>query len=677
MDLRPPHSPDRRQRLEPGDLIFSGWRKGAVGGIKRFVADLSSGVQSTPYTHVAMYSGKRKLLEGAVEGGEFRVTEKPLPTFYNRIVRVGRPELPPGDRIRAVQRLRARVGWARPEADFYWDAAATTFKRHGNSRVGKNNAICSNLVAAAYGGKVGRGRSIAYVRPVDLLKDPQVSRVFAPRQAIELAKTADDTSLVRVRRRFAQISQVLREQGRVGKPVYARSKVASTIRQYLRRRDGKLVVVEQHERRNAPGIPDRDRFVPIPTGGGDWVLNLQRHYAKRAKEHVDLRLVAGEHAHSWALPTAKLPPPGGVALAVQQPTHEASYAGWSGEIPSGYGAGKVVSEHLGLVHVAESGPDKITFVQYEGKSAHEFSLIRTGEKAWLLVNHSTTPGKYVFPQDKPRYATTAFADGLADTPEDTVMQPKVDGALALLVAEPGKRPRVFGWRTPKKGGVIEYTHKIPGLYETRVPKGVRGVFRGEIFLHDGDSVLPAERTAGVLNSDIVNARSAQAGKEKLRLLLFDRVGTGKPYEDRLRDVELMSEALPGLLMKPQIARTRAEKKELLEKVRAGTHPLTREGVVLWRDTPTKAKVVEDVDVWVRDVFPGRGKHLGRAGGFSYSRTPDGPIVGRVGTGFTDAQRGKMKDLVGAPVLVAYDREHRSGALQAARFVGVRADWQNG
>lgn len=41
----------------------------------------------------------------------------------------------------------------------------------------------------------------------------------------------------------------------------------------------------------APGIPEKGKKSPIPTGGDEkWTINVQRHQAKKAGDHHDLRL---------------------------------------------------------------------------------------------------------------------------------------------------------------------------------------------------------------------------------------------------------------------------------------------------------------------------------------------------------------------------------------------------
>src|SRR5579872_1053277 len=107
--------------------------------------------------------------------------------------------------------------------------------------------------------------------------------------------------------------------------------------------------------RQATGIPDRDVYGDPTTNGltpgqlVDWVV--QRHLARRAGEHYDVRLGTPETGlYSWAARKG-LPAPGQKHLAVQQPIHSHGYKDFQGEIPSGYGAGSVKKHQAGNILV--------------------------------------------------------------------------------------------------------------------------------------------------------------------------------------------------------------------------------------------------------------------------------------------------------------------------------------
>jgi hypothetical protein len=193
--------------------------------------------------------------------------------------------------------------------------------------------------------------------------------------------------------------------------------------------------------------------------------------------------------------------------------------------------------------------------------------------------------------------------------------------------------------------------------------------------------------AGLLNSNVWRSRSAQENAGELRPVIYDVVRyrgepfADKPYDDKLRVLREVTSKVPSMTL-PPMAETASAKRKLLEQIRSGELGDTREGVVMWNRVsaapPTKAKFRETHDVYVRGFFPGSGKYAGRAvGGFTYSHTPDGPVVGRCGTGLSDAQRIDMHDKPDAYLgLVATVQAHEkfpSEALRVPAFDGWHLD----
>lgn len=134
----------------------------------------------------------------------------------------------------------------------------------------------------------------------------------------------------------------------------------------------------------AKGIPKKGvtRLIPM-RGKHEASMNVQRHEARRAGTHWDLRFQDPDKpvAYSWAIPKAKWPEKGEKLLAVRQPDHRASYMGYSGVIETGYGEGKVQSEYHGPVQVEEANAGKIRFNHDGG----EYLLHRTkSKKNWLI-----------------------------------------------------------------------------------------------------------------------------------------------------------------------------------------------------------------------------------------------------------------------------------------------------
>lgn len=452
----------------------------------------------------------------------------------------------------------------------------------------------------------------------------------------------------------------------------------TVVRAHLRREDGRRVPVKSHLR-GVIGIPDRSVKKPVPDKPGTWLMAIQRHNARKAGEHFDFRLSTDRNAHSWAM--RRLPEPGQTVLAKRQPTHTRDYMTWEGTIPSGYGAGDVRLHDKADVQVVDSGPDRVVFNRFDGNKTHEYAMIRPKSDRpddWLLINRSTTPGKYKVPQYKEPYGENKRMEELVDRPG--VLQPKIDGAHAIIVLNAGKRPRAFSYRESKKGAVLEYTHKIPGFFSNRVPAGFGNkVLRGEIYLADkSGKPLPAERTAGILNSGVQRALDLQKGTGGLRVMPFDITSDSRPYGAKLDTINQMARQMP-FLTAPPTAVTPDQKRRLVELVASKRHPLTQEGVVHWslEGRPTKSKNVSDVDVHVRQVFEGTGKHRGSAGGFRYSLTPSGPIVGKVGSGLTDRQRADLwkrrGDLSGRVATIVYEKQTGKGSLFAPRFTRWHPD----
>ncbi|MCA8938789.1 MAG: hypothetical protein KDB07_03225 [Planctomycetes bacterium] len=113
-------------------------------------------------------------------------------------------------------------------------------------------------------------------------------------------------------------------------------------------------------------------------------MNIQRHDAQRAGTHYDLRIQDPDKpiSYSWAIPKASLPQElGEKRLAIRQPDHQASYMGFSGDLKTRYGAGKVKSEFHDQVEVREANAGKVRFIHDD----KEYLLHRTqSNKNWLI-----------------------------------------------------------------------------------------------------------------------------------------------------------------------------------------------------------------------------------------------------------------------------------------------------
>lgn len=411
----------------------------------------------------------------------------------------------------------------------------------------------------------------------------------------------------------------------------------------------------------AKGIPDRNVRAKLPSfkSPQTWEFVVQKHDAKRAGTHFDLRLgdTKTGQGHSWAL--RNLPAPGEKTLAVEQPTHTIEYFKFQGSIPSGYGAGDVSTHVLDKAEVIHSEPDKITFYLYNESTPQKYTLMRMEGTQWLLMNHTTTkPLTKYFNTPVLNYKTT---DEIK--PGDFVT-PKIDGAYGLTILKPGKKPVVFGKRTSARTGrPIEYTPKLFNMLTAKVPKSLgTTILRTEIYgiTPDGKE-LPNRTLGGLLNSGVWKSRQLQKGlSTPLRLAAFDVLKyKGKnvghlPIEKRYEIIKEISKKFPVIENPIDVAK----------------RVPFNEGYVLWRNNkPYKLKNRPEFDVYAKEIFP--TEKGDRAGGFKYSLTPNGPIVGNVGTGFTHPELKEMlnnpEDYSNRWAKIYSQEQLPSGAYRAPSF----------
>lgn len=424
----------------------------------------------------------------------------------------------------------------------------------------------------------------------------------------------------------------------------------------------------EKEAEYAPGIPSK-QVSPLPhvKEPETWEFSAHPHSAERAGHHIDMRLGNPRSgiAHSFVLPEAKLPEPGKAVRIMPTYDHTLEYMDrHSFEIPEGYGKGYVHKGRRTQAEVHHADPStgegtKLRFNLYDGNHPQEYS-IRKDKGGWWLHNKTLTRERRPeIPESKPSYKEIQVGDVRHDGPE--MIMPKLDGAHTVVHLEAGKIPRVFSYRVGKisETGLIEHTHKIPGLMQASVPKELDGtVLRAETIALDKDGkALPGEQIAGLLNSKVWESRAAQEEHSaKLKTFPFTverfrgRDVSSYPFAEKLKILKKVEEHLPHFEV-PEIASTPESKRKLLDDIRSGEHPLTREGVVLVHPDQvpaafTKAKHAPDFDVYVRAVHPakkeGGGTH-DRAGAISYSWTPDGPIVGQLGGFKHDEARDMLQN----------------------------------
>lgn len=429
----------------------------------------------------------------------------------------------------------------------------------------------------------------------------------------------------------------------------------------------------------APGLPDRNIFTPITSRPGQSRLVIQRH--KATHDHYDMRLQDGDKAHSWVI--RKLPTESDKILAIRQPTHTSEYMSFEGDIKSGYGKGSVRKAYDNPVDVLHADESRVKMVLPEG----EFTMVHLKDKNWLMVkNKNTIPNPVT---TKPDYKDASNKELDFNDP-DKVLQPKIDGGHTVFRLHSDGPNRIYSYRTSKKDNrPIEHTHQSPNLRDAVVPKELNGVeVRGEIYAKDkSGKALPAEEVGGILNSGIENSRKAQAEKGSLLPYMFKVVKwkggknvENSTYREQIDMMKEISSKVPEFRM-PEIAATPDQKRELFNQIKSKMHPDTTEGVIQWSlgaagGDPKKVKLRDTHEVVIRSIFPAESKRK-MAGGFEYSWEPEGKIVGRVGTGFTQKMREEMladpKKYLGRVARIKAQQIFESGAARAPSFYQMHVE----
>lgn len=474
----------------------------------------------------------------------------------------------------------------------------------------------------------------------------------------------------------------------------------------------------------AEGLPDPGRFgrtQEIPSGKLLQYV-VQRHLAERAGPHYDVRFGEGRKDRpdlfSWAT-KKELPGPGGKIMLYQQPLHRGQYAEFEGTLLSGYGKGVVKKHDRGTVIVTHADKDKIKFVVAHRKFPEYFTMVRqsgppgqprTERQAksqggsWLLIN--TTPvsaAKFLGgkPEEvglnKLRY--TKIPEEKIEKLFDPkyMVQEKMDGASALIHLL-GDRIEAVSYRVAKGGHPIIHTFRVFGpagaKTSVKIPPELQGtILRGEVYGTKGKEVIPPQQLGGLLNASV--QRSLEKQKElgiDLKVMPFDIVRHGKETvpplslsaEERMNRLREIVKHLPQNKFRlPETAQTPLEAKSLVETIKRRMHPRTQEGVIAWPreagKAPVKAKFTPEADVWVKNIFPGGGKLTGSgAGGFEYSLSPTGPVVGRVGTGFSDEVRREMladpEGWLNRMARIRAQDKFPSGAYRAPAFIALHEDY---
>lgn len=449
--------------------------------------------------------------------------------------------------------------------------------------------------------------------------------------------------------------------------------------------------------RSAVGIPDRDVLsdpsVLEPNKLYD--LIIQKHKAQRAGTHYDIRIGDPEvNLLSWAARKPLPEKPKNKILAILQPLHEYSYKDFEGKIEEGYGKGEVNKEFEGKILITKVTPNSVHFTTAWNRFPERYVMAKGKGNNWYIIN--VTPTEPI-PYEKVKYTLVPSEQAeevLSQLQPGQTVQAKIDGAASLTKLLKDKI-EILSYRIQKNTGrPIIHTERFNlKQQDLKIPsEWVGTILRGEIYAVDEKGVaIPPQELGGLLNASI--EKSLQTQKEKgykLKNLIFDVESVKDkpidkekvPYEERKDILKKVIQFLPkDVFHLPEEADTSQKALDLWKRIVSGKYPLTSEGVIIHSpyEKPKKVKIREDYDVYIRGFFKGQGKYEGKGvGGFYYSWTEDGPIVGKVGTGLSDELREDMyknpEDYIGRVARVqAQGIFPKTKALRAPSFIALHED----
>jgi bifunctional non-homologous end joining protein LigD len=381
---------------------------------------------------------------------------------------------------------------------------------------------------------------------------------------------------------------------------------------------------------------------------------IQEHHATRL--HWDLRLEHDGVLVSFAIPNGLPEAPKDNRLAVHTEDHPLEYLEFEGEIPKGqYGAGTMRVWDRGTYEVLKWEPRKIEARLHGERVQGRYALFPIDKdedpKNWMIHRMDPPADEAAEPMPEKIVPMMARTGTLPRDDENWAFEVKWDGVRAVCHSEPG-RMRLHS------RNLLDITPRYPEVGRlNRALSHHRAILDGEIVALDAEgkpSFGALQRRMHVGSESTVRRLAKEA---PVTYIIFDLLWLDGhslmdlPYTERrarLAELELGDNGrwrVPDYVAGHGQQLLSATKQQGLEGVIAKRLDSPYEP---GRRTPCwlKIKNIDRQEVVVGGWVPGDGKRRDRIGALLVGvRDDDGSLrhVGRVGTGFTEAELDRLAD----------------------------------
>jgi bifunctional non-homologous end joining protein LigD len=405
-------------------------------------------------------------------------------------------------------------------------------------------------------------------------------------------------------------------------------------------------------KRSAQKTPEPMGEQAAPEDGRRFVI--QEHHATRL--HWDLRLEHDGVLVSFAIPNGLPEAPKDNRLAVHTEDHPLEYLEFEGEIPKGqYGAGTMRVWDRGTYDVLKWEARKLEVLLHGERVQGRYALFPIDKdedpKNWMIHRMDPPADEAAEPMPEKIVPMMARTGTLPRDDEHWAFEVKWDGVRAICHSEPG-RMRLHS------RNLLDITPRYPEVGRlNRALSHHRAVLDGEIVALDAEgkpSFGALQRRMHVGSESTVRRLAKEA---PVTYVIFDLLWLDGhslmdlPYSERRARLAELELGEGGRWRVPDYVVGHGE--QLL----AATDQQGLEGVIAKRlDSPyepgrrtpcwLKIKNVDRQEVVVGGWVPGDGKRRDRIGALLVGvRDDDGALrhVGRVGTGFTEAELDRLAE----------------------------------